>query len=310
MMVLFPERFQLNVTGAFGQQGKDWLEKFPRILNDYTQQWNLTPLPHFEPLCYNFVAPVLLQDNSQAVLKLGVPNPELTSEVKALNHYAGHGAARLLKHDAEGGALLLEYIKPGTPLAEFSADDKATEIAAQLMLQLWQPSLKLENPGDLQGFRTVEEWAKGIGRLHKHFQGGTGPFPAKLVDQAESLFRELLDSTDTQIVLHGDLHHWNILRAQRQPWLALDPKGVIGDPAFEVAAWMHNPIDLIHHWHNVDKIMSRRLDQFSEILRIDRQRLLGWSLAQAVLSAWWCIEDNSGSYDAALATAQALSDIY
>jgi len=250
----------------------------------------------------------MLQDGSEAILKLGVPNPELTSEIKALRIYHGRGAVRLLKHDAQGGALLLEQIKPGTPLAEIGGDEKNTEIAAQLMLQLWANSKNLPDFENLEGFRSVEEWASGIKRLRTHSQGDTGPFPPKLVEQAEALFKELLDSTDTQVVLHGDLHHWNILSAQRQPWLALDPKGVIGDPAFEVAAWMHNPIDVLHHWDDLGNILSRRLDQFSEILSIDRQRLLGWSLAQAVLSAWWCIEDNSGSYDAALATAQALSD--
>ncbi|MBC8504238.1 MAG: aminoglycoside resistance protein [Anaerolineales bacterium] len=306
-MLLLPKRFQQNIAGAFGTQGKIWLEKFPSTLNDYTQRWSLELLPHFGPLSYNFVAPVIRQDGSDAVLKLGVPNPELTSEILALWVYDGHGAVRLLKADPEGGAMLLEHVNPGTPLAEIDDDAKNTEIAAQVMLQLWESSLNLESLEDRQGFRTVEGWAKGIVRLREHYYGGTGPFPEKLVEQAETLFAELLSSTDLIVVLHGDLHHWNILRAQRQPWLALDPKGVVGDPAFEVAAWMHNPIDVIYHWDDLDKILARRLDQFSEILGIDRQRLLGWSLAQSVLSAWWCIEDNSDCFDKAITTAKVLS---
>ena len=74
-------------------------------------------------------------------------------------------------------------------------------------------------------------------------------------------------------MLHGDLHHWNILRASRQPWLAIDPKGIIGDPAFEVAAWMLNPVTDLGNWPNLKRVTARRLDQFNEILGIDRQRL-------------------------------------
>ncbi len=308
-MILLPNQFQRNITGAFGRQGEIWLQDFPAILADYTQRWSSELLPHFEPLSYNFVAPVIRDDRSEAVLKLGVPNPELISEIEALRIYNGQGAAKLFKADPEGGALLIEHIKPGTPLVEIEDDEKTTEIAALVMKELWANSKNLPGLENLEGFRTVRGWAEGMLRLREHFQGETGPFPAKLVEQAEALFVELLSSTDSVVVLHGDLHHWNILSSQRQPWLALDPKGVIGDPAFEVAAWMHNPIDVIHHWVDLEKILTRRLEQFSDILNLDRQRLLGWSLAQAVLSAWWSIEDNSGCFDAALATAQVLSEL-
>jgi len=240
---------------------------------------------------------------------LGLPNPELTSEIEALRILDGRGAARLFESDPEGGALLIEHVKPGTPLADLEDDEKATGIAAQVMQQLWRPIL---DPGGLEaprGLRSVENWALGMERLRAHYNGGTGPFPEKLVEQAETLFIELIASTDRQVVLHGDLHHWNILAAQREQWLALDPKGVVGDPAFEVAAWMYNPFDTLHHWPGLAQVLSRRLDQFSEILGFDRQRLLGWSLGQSVLSAWWCIEDKSDCFETTLAIAQVMASL-
>jgi streptomycin 6-kinase len=299
-MPTLPADFTNRIVGAFGDDGAKWLRQFPETFEHYVQHWSLTPFPHFEPLSYNFVAPAIRQIGftEEVVLKLGVPNPELTSEIEALRLFDGRGAVRLLEADAKGGALLLERIKPGEPLVEMEDDEKATEIAAQVMQQLWRPL------PDLRGLRTIEDWARGLMRLQKHYDGGTGPFPKKLVEAAEILFAYLIVSTDSPVVLHGDLHHWNILSSQRDSWLALDPKGVLGDPAFEVAAWMHNPFDSLHNWPDLSQVLSRRLDQFSEILGIDRQRLHQWSLAQSVLSAWWCIEDNSGDIDQPLAIAE------
>lgn len=307
---MLPVDFKQRIRGTFGNEGSPWLREFPRILEKYTRRWSLTLLPHFEPLSYNFVAPAIRSDGTKAVLKLGVPNPELISEITALRIYAGQGAAHLFEADAEGGALLLEYLEPGTPLAELGDDLQATEIAARVMIQLWEASPNLEDLKNNASLQSVEKWALGLNRLRERYTGGTGPFPHKLIEQAETLFDDLLASTDQHVVLHGDLHHWNILKAQRQPWLALDPKGVIGDPDFEVAAWMHNPIDELHTWPNLGRILSRRLDQFSEILELDRQRLLAWSLAQCVLSAWWCVEDQSSYFESTLAVAEELSALY
>jgi len=300
-MFTLPDDFTHRIAGAFGEDGIEWLRYFPETLAEYTRRWSLTLLPYFEPLSYNFVAPAVRQDSTEVVLKLGVLNPELTSEIEALRIFAGRGAARLIEADPAGGAFLIERLEPGTPLAELGDDEVATEVAAQIMQQLWQPA-----PAE-HTLREVEQWALGLRRLREHFSGGTGPFPVNLVERAESLFPELIASTDRLVVLHGDLHHWNILAAQRQPWLTLDPKGVIGDPAFEVAAWMGNPMLWLLDQPHPGRILSRRLDQFSEILGFDRRRLHAWSLAQAVLSAWWCIEDNADCVESALAIAEILS---
>ncbi len=315
---ILPADFTDRIINTFGMEGIEWLRKFPQTLEQYRRHWSLRLLPHFEPLSYNFVAPALRQDGTEVVLKLGVPNNELRSEIKALRIYAGRGAARLYEADAESGALLIEHLRPGIPLVELGDDQKATEIAARIMPELWRPFsdprgiaklFEHSEKEDPWGLKTVEDWALGLKRLRQRYNGGTGPFPTNLVEKAEVLLAELIASTDTQVVLHGDLHHWNILSAQRQPWLTIDPKGVVGDPAFEVAAWMHNPTDELHTWPNLGRIQSRRLDQFSEILGLDRQRLLGWSLAQCVLSAWWCVEDNSSHFESTLATARVLSDL-
>jgi len=114
------------------------------------------------------------------------------------------------------------------------------------------------------------------------------------------LFADLLDSMAAPVLLHGDLHHENILRAQRQPWLAIDPKGLAGEPAYEVGAHLRNlPAHLLAQ-PQPERFIARRADILAEELGLDRDRLLGWGLAQAVLSAWWCIEDNMECWDLAI----------
>jgi streptomycin 6-kinase len=120
--------------------------------------------------------------------------------------------------------------------------------------------------------------------LRAEFDGDTGPFPVRIVEEAETLAAELFRTAAPPVVLHGDLHHFNILAGERQPWLAIDPKGVLGEPAYEIGAWMRNwPLG------SADPVprLERRLDLFAAGLGVDRPRLRAWTIAQGVLSAWW-----------------------
>jgi streptomycin 6-kinase len=129
-----------------------------------------------------------------------------------------------------------------------------------------------------------------------------------LVDRALKLFEELISSSTETVLLHGDLHHYNILTAERQPWLALDPKGVVGDPCYEVGALFYNPEGLLDR-SNLRQVLARRADQLSEELGFDRQRVLGYGIAQAVLSAWWSYEDHGHGWEPTLVIADHLKNL-
>ncbi len=159
-------------------------------------------------------------------------------------------------------------------------------------------------------FPSAAKWAAGLKRLRAHFGGGTGPFPAALVERAEALFAELLASMAEPVLLHGDLHHDNILSAERQSWLALDPKGVVGEPAYEVGALLRNPMPGIFSVPGLEQVLARRVDQLSDELGFDRQRIWGWGVAQAVLSAWWSYEDHGRGWAPMLALAERLADTH
>ena len=297
-----PADFTTRIRGAF-PSGADWLTRLPALIAECERRWSLNLGRHFPELSYNFVAPAVRADGSPAVLKLGVPNRELTSEIEALRFYDGCGAVHLLDADPDLGALLLERLSPGTMLASWPDDAGATAIAAQVMRELWRPA-----PAEGE-FLTVAGWAAGLTRLRTRFAGGSGPFPEKLVATAETLFAELLASSAPPVLLHGDLHHFNILTAQRAPWLAIDPKGVIGEPAYEIGALLRNPWDDLLAWPNLRQIQARRIDQLADLLDLDRARITGWAVAQAVLSAWWDYEDAGDGWRYGLACAEVLRDL-
>jgi streptomycin 6-kinase len=286
-----------------GVAGVEWLERLPALLSECERRWSLKVGPHFADLSFNYAAPALREDGSTVVVKVCFPDKEFRTEAEALRLYAGQGMAQLLDADLERGILLLEHVMPGTPLVTLRDDEKATSIAASVMKQLWRPA-----PTD-HPFPTVADWARGMERLRAHFGGGTGPFPARLVDKAEGLFRELTPSMSEPVLLHGDLHHWNILAATRQPWLAIDPKGVVGEREYEVGAWLRNPTPDVVSWPRLNRVLKRRIDQFAAELGFDPERLGGWGLAQAVLSAWWTIEDGGDDWHVAIAIAEALDGI-
>ncbi len=108
-------------------------------------------------------------------------------------------------------------------------------------------------------------------------------------------------------LLHGDLHHWNILSSQREPWLAVDPKGLIGEPEYETGAWLRNPFPQILEQGDPVEITKRRVDQFAAELDFDRQRVLAWGVYQAVLAAWWSWEEGSGDWKHLVAIAELIA---
>lgn len=277
-----------------GRAGAEWLGRLPDLLADCAERWSLTLSPPYPNLSYHYVAPAVQRGGAAVVLKAGVPNPGLSAEIATLRHYAGNGAVRLLDSDGEHGLLLLERLEPGVTLVTME-EEAATRTAADVMRRLWRPAP--EQPV----FPTVADWCHGFERLRAQFDGGTGPLPARLIVEAETLVRELVASQDATVLLHGDLHHGNILSATRAPFLAIDPKGVLGEPAFEAAQFLLNPSPPPAH------ILARRLDIFAEELGLDRARLRGWGLIKALLSAWWTLEDHGQVEEEALAYAQALA---
>jgi streptomycin 6-kinase len=300
-VIALSDDFILRILNTFGEDGRLWLQSLPSILQQLSSTWDVRLMPPFQDMSFNYVAPAIRSDDTEVVLKVGVPNPELVTEIAALKSFNGNGAVILFNVASDLGALLLERLRPGTPLFNVDDDDFATKAACEVIRKLQISSF------DHDVFPTVREWFRGFQRLRDEFNGETGPFPNHLVDEAEVISRDLLTSMETPTLLHGDLHHWNILSSEREPWLAIDPKGVIGEPEYETGAWLRNPFPNILEMSNPVRMIARRIDQFSNELGFDRERIYGWGFAQAVLAACWSYEDKDEDWESWLAVAEFIA---
>jgi streptomycin 6-kinase len=241
------------------------------------------------------------------VLKIGVPRDELVSEMAALRLFNGEGACRLIDCDEDKGFLLLERLRPGVMLSTLEDDEEATRIAAEVMKSIWRTlksdrllSDMREQAPALQNFILLSDWFDGLKRLRAMFNGGTGPLDEKLVGRVEACTKDFFTENHMPVLLHGDFHHYNILSSERG-WLVIDPKGVIGPAGYEVGPFMVNPwgshFDMLSAAFSDGisrRVVTRRVDIFHEVLGFERQRIIEWSLAHSILSAWWGIEDNTG----------------
>lgn len=291
-----PEEFMSTIRNIHKEEGEKFLALLPSLIEEVSQRWGLADVQAVPNLSFNFVA-FAKRAGEDVILKMTVPNPELTSEMSALKLFNGEGACQLLEHDEERGLLLLERLKPGKMLSELEDDDERTNIAADVMQKKWRPldsnSLLFENGQQAarprNKFIQLSDWFDGLKKIRPHFNGRTGPFPKEIMERVESFLPELFAEKDITL-MHGDFHHFNILSSERG-WLIIDPKGVIGPAGYEVGPFMINPWDGLSDWNSFKIQAERRVSIFSERLGWERQKIIRWSLAHAVLSAWWSIED-------------------
>ena len=302
-MTYIPDDFARAVVAFRGAPGERWLHELPTTIEDCAARWSLEVGPPLVPLYYNFVAPAARADGARLILKICFPDEEAATEREALRLFEGRGAACLFDADAERSALLLERLEPGTKLSELceTDDEGATSYAVAVMRGLRRPA------PDAHDFPSVADWGRGFNRHRARHGGTSGPLPSRLFDEAESLFRELDGSAAEAVLLHGDLHQGNIVAARREPWLAIDPKGIVGEPAYEVGALLRNPIDRILGWPNLPRVLGRRVRQLSEEMGFERERVRGWGVSQAMLAAVWSCEEDGRDYAEWVACAEAIA---
>lgn len=271
----------------------EWLESLPETLMRLEANWNLRVTGLVPQLSLNLVAYAERLDGTPCILKLSPPFEDMAREGKALRYYAGDGICQLLERDDGVSALLLERVTPGVSLQELwtpEEDETHTRITAELMQRLWRP-VATPNP-----FRTLTSWA---GALWGEYES----IPTDLQKQAQGMLQGLHPDTDP-VLLHADLHHGNILTATKEPFLAIDPKGIVGARGYDVGTYFHNPMQASAE--ELIALLPRRLEIFSEMLGLDQKELAAWGFVHMVLSACWDAE-MSGAWDVrALKVARGL----
>jgi streptomycin 6-kinase len=199
-----------------------------------------------------------------------------------LRAFGGNGIVRVL--DYIDGALLLERLIPATSLVTLSLggrDDEATDVLAGVVEQL------SARRGPLDGFDTVEKWGAAFDR---YLAGNDRQIPNELVGRAKEMYGNLCATQQNRVLLHGDLQHYNVLLDETRGWVAIDPKGVVGEVEYEIGASLRNPCEAPEFFASPEAVM-RRLERCERSLALDYGRVLQWSFAQAVLSAVWSVED-------------------
>lgn len=219
----------------------------------------------------------------RVVLKITKKSGDESHSGKVLRAFAGDGAVRV--YESETDAVLMERLEPGKHLVEMvkrGEDEEATRILGQAIRKLSHRDAPAECP-------TVADWGRGFDR---YLESDDEQIPRELVVDARKLFQELTSTQRTTMLLHGDLQHYNVLFDNQRGWVAIDPKGVIGELEYELGALLRNPVGLPELYTN-PAIFNRRLEILADVLGLDRERARNWAHAQSVLSRIWSIEDDS-----------------
>ena len=253
------------------EDGAQWLHRLPLLLDELVQRWGLKP--RGDPFSSGNIAYVVPVSRGQArlVLKVQWPRDESVHEAEALRTWNGDGAVHLIEHDAQRHALLLEECVPGTFLADADLPNPLGVLAG-LFPRLWKPVGK--------PFRALSDEARQWAlRLPQAWERAGRPCERILVDAALEHLEALPQTQGEEVLVNQDLHGHNVLAATRQPWLVIDPKPLRGEREFALA-----PIVRSFEFGHSERAMRMRLDHLSSELGLNRDRVLGWTVAQTM--AW------------------------
>lgn len=277
------EDFLAAARTQHGADAESWAAAGPALHDELVVRWelDLTEVIGEDPTTY--VVAGVRSGEIAVTLKIAYPDAWFTEEVAALLHWGGEGAPAVIDHDPRG-AVLLERAEPGTPLADDPDEEHALLVACGVAERLW-----ITNPGGIAHLAgEVLEWARTMpGRHHL----ANRPFERVLVHEAVGAIRELVATQHEQVLLHGDLHLGNIVQAGEDRWLAVAPRPLIGEHAFDAAALIYGGAERIARDRMGGKDrLGRSLDVVSQRLGIDRERLRRWALAIATDYALWDFE--------------------
>jgi streptomycin 6-kinase len=269
-VISIPEAFAAGTRAREGQAGRDWVAGLPALVDELLQRWDRSPVGEALHGQVGLVVPV----RPTAVLKVSFPHPGNVHEPHAFAAWNGHGAVRLYERDDSCFAMLLEQARSET-LADVTDTDEAVAIAGRLARRLAVPA-----PAGLPRLSDqAEQWQREL-------QAAPDILPRRTVEAAISTFRELGPDQPGTLV-HGDLHDTNILRSDREPWLAIDPKGQIGDLGHDALALLRTRFGDLLAAPDLDAALLRRLAVFTEAAETDPDRTRRWTQARAVRAAAW-----------------------
>ncbi|MGW5054159.1 aminoglycoside phosphotransferase family protein [Actinokineospora sp. NPDC004072] len=271
-----PPAFTTAFARREGEAGRAWLAGLPAQGAAMLDRWALTPDgPSWFGFC-SVVQPVRRPDGTPAALKIGWPHPEAEDEARTLRLWDGDGAVRLLAVD--GWSLLLERLDADRTLMDVPLAD-ALAVTGDLMRRLDRPA-----PAGMRHLRDVaERWTAELPAANAELAATGDPIDPELIERAVAYCRELGPRSASRLV-NEDLHYENVLGAEREPWLVIDPKPLAGDPEFGL-------IPLLWNRHD-EGDLGERVDILAEAAGLDRAKARRWTFVRAVESWLWSDDDD------------------
>jgi len=278
-MIEVPETFVRTTVEREGESGERWLAELPGIVGGLLDRWGCAQDGELMHGGVGLVVPVAREDGAPAVVKVSFPHPGNVHEPDAFAAWAGKGAVLLYERDDARFAMLLERVEAATLGESESDEDVVASVAGEVSRRLAVPA-----PGRLPRLSDrADEWAAQLDTDAAELAHG---MPARVLDAAHETIRDL-GRRQPGTLVHGDLHAQNILRAGREPWLAVDPKGYVGDPGYDGANFLKTRAFSLLAAPDLRVAAARVLDVFGEAAGIERERLRRWAQLHAVQAAFW-----------------------
>lgn len=252
------------------------------MISNYIELWDLEPdgKPFETP---SSLMLFVIHDDQPAVLKIFKHHSDEKRSAEILSLYGGHGAVGVLR--SSDHALLLERVVKGETLAQLAleeGDDQATQVFCEIVSKLHEASF------DASLIEPVCVLARGF---DLYLASGDQTLLPKRVARAKSIYEDLCKTQGRKVLLHGDLHHGNILHDEQKGWLCIDPKGYVGEAEFEISAFLKNPRGT--SYYAAKEIVERRIALIAQRLKLNPKRIILWSYSLCVLSIIWSIEDSN-----------------
>ncbi|MEU1128911.1 APH(6)-I family aminoglycoside O-phosphotransferase [Streptomyces sp. NPDC005900] len=294
-LVEIPEALASSYAHALGEEGQGWIAALPALVADLLDRWALTTDGVPASGEASLVLPVLRADGTRAVLKLQTPREETSAAITGLHIWNGRGIVRLLDHDPQSSTMLLERLDASRSLASVEDDDAAMGVLAGLLARL----VSVPAP---QGLRCLGDIAEAmLEEAPRAAAALADPTDLRLLNHWASAVAELAGDPGDRM-LHWDLHYGNVLAAEREPWLAIDPEPLAGDPGFDLWPALDSRWDDIAPQGDMARVVRRRFDLLTEALGLDRARAAGWTYGRLLQNALWDIEDGRTALDPAAVT--------
>lgn len=286
---------------------RPWLERLPSLIAEVRHTFGLSLAEPLHAGSCSWVAPARLGDGTRVIIKIGWPHREMLGEPTALRLWNGHGAVRLLAHDPDRHALVLERCEPGRPLATSpGAADERLAAGCDVLRQLWACPVPPAGSGIEALDAVTSEWADLVEERMARIRPGYDP---GLVAEGAELLRSLPLSATRGVLLHGDFNPGNVLSAGSGRWLAIDPKPMIGDPAYDPWPLLRQVDDPFAH-PDPEKVLRQRVRLLADELSLDPGRIVSWAVARQVETALWAAHhaDEAGGA-AAVRAARTLAGL-